>query len=72
MRFGTWNVRSPYRASSLTSAARKLARRIVDLVCVQEVSWDKGTRLEQGIKIFSTEKEAKINKWEKNFLYTTE
>jgi hypothetical protein len=26
MRFGTWNVRSMYRADSLTAAARELAR----------------------------------------------
>jgi len=26
MRFGTWNVRSLYRAGSLTVAARELAR----------------------------------------------
>jgi len=27
MRFGTWNVRSQYRAGSLTAVARELARR---------------------------------------------
>ena len=42
MRFGTWNVRSLYRAGSLTAAARELARYKLDLVGVQEVSWDKG------------------------------
>jgi exonuclease III len=36
----TWNVRSLYRAGSLT-AARDLARYILDLVGVQEVRWDK-------------------------------
>jgi len=41
MRFGTWNVRSPYRAGSLTAAARKLARYTLDLEGVQEVRWDK-------------------------------
>jgi hypothetical protein len=42
MRFGTWNVRSLYRAGSLTAAARKLARytRKLGLVGVQEVRWD--------------------------------
>jgi len=46
MRFGTWNVRRLYRAGSLTAAARKLARckLRVDLVGVQEVSWDKGAQ----------------------------
>jgi len=42
MRFGTWNVRSLYRAGSLTAAARELSRYKLDLVGVQEVRWDKG------------------------------
>ena len=42
MRFGTWNVRSLYRAGSLTAAARELARCKSDLVGVQEVRWDRG------------------------------
>ena len=41
MRFGTWNVRSLYRAGSLTAAARELARYKSDLVGVQEVRWDR-------------------------------
>jgi hypothetical protein len=41
MRFGTWNVRSLYRAGSLMAAARELARYKLDLVSVQ-VRWDKG------------------------------
>ena len=41
MRFGTWNVRSLYRAGSLTAAAGELARYKLDLVGVQEVSWDR-------------------------------
>ena len=39
---GTWNVRSLYRAGSLTAVARELARYKLDLVGVQEVRWDKG------------------------------
>jgi len=35
MRFGTWNVRSLYRAGSITAAARELARYKLDLVGVQ-------------------------------------
>ena len=38
MKFGTWNVRNLYRAGSLRTAARELAR---DLVGVQEVRRDK-------------------------------
>jgi len=37
MKFGKWNVRSLYRAGSLTAAARELARYKVDLVGAQEV-----------------------------------
>ena len=40
MRFSTGNVRSLYRAGSLTAAARELARRKLDLVGVQEVRWE--------------------------------
>jgi len=40
VRFGTWNVRSLYRAGSLTAAFRDLARNNLDLVGVQEVRWD--------------------------------
>jgi hypothetical protein len=32
MRFGTWNVRSLYRADSLTAAARELEEYKLDLV----------------------------------------
>src|SRR5215469_18913870 len=45
---GTWNVRSLYRAGSLTAAARKLARYKLDLVGVQEVRWYKGGTIRAG------------------------
>ena len=48
---GTWNVRSLYRAGSLTAAARELARYKLDLVGVQEVG-TKGAQYEQGTIIF--------------------
>ena len=35
MIFGTWNVRSLYRAGTLTAAVRELARYKLDLVGVQ-------------------------------------
>ena len=41
IRFDTWDVRSLYRSGSLTTVARELARRKLDLVGVQEVRWDK-------------------------------
>jgi hypothetical protein len=37
MRFGTWNVRSLYRAGSLNTAARKLGK-----YKLQELRWKKG------------------------------
>jgi len=53
MRFGTRNVRSLYRAGSFTVAARELARYKLDLVGVQEVSWDReGTIREGGYSFF--------------------
>jgi hypothetical protein len=67
MRFGTWNVRIQYRASSLTAEARKLARYKLDLVGVQKVTWDKGGRV-----IFPMEKETEIVNWEQEILYITE
>jgi exonuclease III len=43
MRLGTWNVRSLYRAGSLTRAVRELARKYkLELVGVQEVRCVKG------------------------------
>jgi len=45
---GTWNVKSLYRAGSLTAAARELARYKFDLVGVQEVRWDKGGTIRAG------------------------
>jgi exonuclease III len=52
MRFGTWNVRSLYRAGSLTAAARELARYKLDLVGVQDVRWDKGGGKGRGMNFF--------------------
>jgi len=45
---GTWNVRSLYRAGSLTAVARELARYKLDLVGVQGVRWDKGGTVRVG------------------------
>jgi exonuclease III len=42
MRFGTWNVRSLYRAGPLMTVSRDLARYKLDLVGVQEVRWEGG------------------------------
>jgi exonuclease III len=42
MRFGTWNVRSLYRAGFLKTVSSELARYKLDLVGVQEVRWESG------------------------------
>jgi exonuclease III len=42
MRFGTWNVRSLYRAGSLMTVAKEMSEYKLDLVGVQEVRWDRG------------------------------
>jgi exonuclease III len=42
MRFGTWNVRSMYRAGPLRTVAEEISNYKLDLVGVQEVRWDKG------------------------------
>jgi hypothetical protein len=42
MRFGLWNVRSLYRAGSLMTVSRELARHKLDLVRAQEVRLARG------------------------------
>ena len=64
MRIVTWNVGRLYRAGSLTGEARKLARYKLDLVGVQEVVWEKGSRVRKGIIILSMEKKKKTINWE--------
>ena len=66
-RFGTWNVMSLDRASSLTALVRELARYKLDLVGVQEVRWDKGGMLRAGGYNFFYGKDAKIINWEQDF-----
>jgi hypothetical protein len=42
MRFGTWNVRSLYKAGSLKIPASELVKYNMDLVAVQKVRWVEG------------------------------
>jgi hypothetical protein len=42
MTFGTWSVRSLYRAGSLKTVVRELGKYKLDLVGVQEVRWENG------------------------------
>jgi len=48
MSFGTWSVRSLYKAGSLTTVASELARCKLDLLGVQEVRWDKKDTVRAG------------------------
>jgi exonuclease III len=41
MRFGKWNIRSLYKEGLLKTEASKLAKYKLDLVAVQEVTWNK-------------------------------
>jgi hypothetical protein len=42
MRFGTWKVRSMYRAGSLRAVAEEISKYKLDIVGAQEVRWDRG------------------------------
>jgi hypothetical protein len=42
MGFGMWNIKDLYRAGSLTTVASELSKYNLDLVAVQEISWDNG------------------------------
>jgi hypothetical protein len=52
MRFGAWIVISLYRAGSLMTVSRELARYKLDLVGVQEVRWEGGGTEPAGEFIF--------------------
>jgi hypothetical protein len=60
MRFGTFNVRSLYKASSLMKVPRQLARYNLDLVGVQKVRWDSAGTEPAGKCAFSTERGMRI------------
>jgi hypothetical protein len=42
MRFGTWNVRSMFRAGSHRAVGEEISKYKLDLVGVQQVRWDTG------------------------------
>jgi exonuclease III len=57
MRFGTWNVRSLYRADSLLTVTKQISKYELDLVGVQEVGWDRGGKEPAGEYTFFYGKE---------------
>jgi hypothetical protein len=52
VRFGTWNVRSLYRAGSPRTVAEEISKCKLDLVGVKEVRWDRGGTVPTGIYTF--------------------
>jgi hypothetical protein len=52
MTFGTWNIRSLYRAGSLKTVSRELSRYKLNLVGMQEVRWEGGGTEPAGEHIF--------------------
>jgi hypothetical protein len=53
MRFGTWNVKSLYRAGSVMTVAKERSKYKLDLVGVQDVRWDTGGTELEGNYTFS-------------------
>jgi hypothetical protein len=51
MRFGTWNIRSMYRAGSLRAVVEEISKYKLDLVGIQ-VRWDGGALNQQAITFF--------------------
>jgi hypothetical protein len=68
MRFRSWSL---YRAASLTTVARELARYKLDFVCVQVGRWGKGDMEKARDYIFTYEK-GNENQLQTEFFYTTE
>jgi hypothetical protein len=60
MRFGTWTVRSLYRAGLLETVGRELEKYKLYLVGVQGVRWEKRPLKGQRFVRFSMEKGMKI------------
>jgi hypothetical protein len=52
MVYGTWNKRSLHKEGSLTMVSKELSKYKLDLVGVQEVSWDRGATEPAGKYIF--------------------
>jgi exonuclease III len=48
MRFGTWNVRSLYRASSLKTVVKEISKYESDSMGVQEIRWGRGGTIPAG------------------------
>jgi hypothetical protein len=61
MRFGTWNIRSLYKAGSVVTVLKELSKYKLDLVGVKEVRWEGGgTERAREYTFFSMEKGMRI------------
>jgi hypothetical protein len=60
MRFSAWNIRSLYRAGSLMTVSKELARYKLNLVGVQEVRWEGSGTEPAGAYTFFMEREMRI------------
>jgi hypothetical protein len=60
MRFGTWNVRSMYRAGSLGAVAEEISKHMLNLVKTEEVKWDGGGTEPAGEYTFPMERGMRI------------
>ena len=67
MKLRTWTVMSLHKSSSLTNAARELARYKLNLVGVQEYMREKGGTVKAEYFNFLMEKYANIINWEQDF-----
>jgi exonuclease III len=67
MRFGTWNVRSLYRAGSLRTVAEEVSKYKLDLLGVQEVALNQQANIH-----FSMERGMKIMNYVQAFSYIRE
>jgi hypothetical protein len=72
MRLGTWKVRSLYRAGSLMTVAKILSKYKIDLVGVQEVTWDRGGTGPAGEYAFLYGKGNENHELDSFFLYIRE
>jgi exonuclease III len=72
MRFGTWNIRSLYRASYLMAVSRELSRSRFDLVGVQEVRWEGSGTTPAGEYTVCMERGMRTMNWVQGFLYIRE
>jgi hypothetical protein len=68
MRFGTWNVRSLYRAGLIRTVAKGISKYELGLVGVQEVRWDRGGTEPAGEYIFFYGKGNMNHKLRRGFL----